>query len=149
MKKCSCCQYPKSIREFGRRSKAADGLNPRCLECMRQTHNSLYRNSVERRLSIKAATAAQIQINKQFVFQYLTEHPCVDCGESDVIVLEFDHVRGVKRREISRMVYTGTSLETLQKEIAKCDVRCANCHRRKTHAARNAYVTSAATVPVS
>jgi hypothetical protein len=56
----------------------------------------------------------------------------VDCGESDPIVLEFDHVRGVKRGEISRLK-TMVSLETLAEEIAKCDVRCANCHRRKTH----------------
>lgn len=45
-------------------------------------------------------------------------------------VLEFDHVRGVKRAEVSEMA--GYSLRSARAEIAKCEVRCGNCHRRKT-----------------
>jgi hypothetical protein len=62
----------------------------------------------------------------------LLHHSCVDCGESDPLVLDFDHVRGMKKRHVSRMISGGTSIETLRKEIEKCVVRCANCHRRKT-----------------
>ena len=52
-----------------------------------------------------------------------------------MVVLDFDHVRGTKKRSIGVMVCSGAvSLETLQEEIAKCDVRCANCHRIKTMA---------------
>jgi hypothetical protein len=56
----------------------------------------------------------------------------VDCGERDPIVLEFDHVRGSKTGNVTRMMYNKVSVEKLKAEIAKCDVRCANCHRRKT-----------------
>ena len=42
--------------------------------------------------------------NRKFVLEYLCNHPCVDCGEPDPIVLEFDHVRGTKSAEISAMV---------------------------------------------
>lgn len=59
-------------------------------------------------------------------------NPCVDCGEDDPVVLEFDHVRGDKAGSISLMIHNGVSLETLIIEINKCQVRCANCHRRKT-----------------
>jgi ribosomal protein S27E len=67
-----------------------------------------------------------------YVYNYLQSHPCIDCGESDHVVLEFDHVRGEKVKSISKMVATTYSLESLIKEIEKCEVRCANCHRRIT-----------------
>jgi hypothetical protein len=70
--------------------------------------------------------------NRAFVEAYLREHPCVDCGIADTIVLEFDHVRGQKRREISILVGEGARLAALYAEILKCVVRCANCHRRRT-----------------
>ncbi len=60
-------------------------------------------------------------------------NPCVDCGEKDVLVLEFDHIqRETKTADISTMLLRGVSTNTLVKEMLKCEVRCANCHRRKT-----------------
>lgn len=70
--------------------------------------------------------------NRRYIFEYLLEHPCVDCGESNPLVLEFDHVRGKKRFSISSVMNSTYRIETIQKEIDKCEVRCANCHRRKT-----------------
>lgn len=64
---------------------------------------------------------------------YLLNHPCVDCGETDIMVLEFDHRdRKMKDGDISRIIQKGSTLDRLVKEIEKCDIRCANCHRRKT-----------------
>ena len=66
------------------------------------------------------------------ILEYLAEHPCVDCGETDVIVLQFDHVRGKKKYALSNIISGGHSWFTVLNEIEKCEVRCANCHLRKT-----------------
>jgi hypothetical protein len=63
------------------------------------------------------------------VLEYLLTHPCVDCGETDPVVLEFDHLRD-KLGNISAMY--GHAWRSILAEIAKCDVVCANCHRRRT-----------------
>ena len=65
---------------------------------------------------------------------YLAEHACVDCGETDVVVLEFDHLPGTgKRFDIATAVGASTrAWSTVLAEITKCEVVCANCHRRRT-----------------
>lgn len=70
--------------------------------------------------------------NRTFLWNYLLKNPCVDCGESDPVVLQFDHVRGKKRFALSDGAKNSYGIETLQKEIDKCEIRCANCHTRKT-----------------
>lgn len=68
--------------------------------------------------------------SRAFLITYLRAHPCVDCGETDIVVLEFDHLRD-KRAAISQMI-GNQELRTIKAEIEKCDVVCANCHRRRT-----------------
>ena len=80
-------------------------------------------------------------ILREYVKNYLLSHPCVDCGESDIIVLEFDHITDDKKYNIANMYSGGHSIETVQREINKCEVRCANCHRRITHLRRNSRVS--------
>lgn len=67
----------------------------------------------------------------QIVVDYLKTHPCVDCRESDILVLDFDHTRD-KVSTISNIIRNCCSKTTLLIEIEKCEIRCANCHRRKT-----------------
>lgn len=71
--------------------------------------------------------------NTKFVKEYLSTHPCVDCGNDNILVLEFDHVTGNKLKAISIMVRNGSSIKKIKEEITKCEVRCANCHRIRTH----------------
>lgn len=65
---------------------------------------------------------------REFIWNYKLSHPC-SCGESDPIVLEFDHLAN-KDKNIAEI--QGWSLKRLEREINKCQVLCANCHRRKT-----------------
>ena len=76
------------------------------------------------------------------MWSHLEGHPCVDCGERDIVVLEFDHVLQPKLGEISVMVYKRVSLTRFKREIEKCVVRCANCHRRRTAVQLNWKVAS-------
>ena len=69
---------------------------------------------------------------RAWIAAYLAEHPCVDCGETDSEVLDFDHVRGKKTAAVSSFVRGGYSLAKLVAEVELCEVRCANCHRRIT-----------------
>lgn len=85
---------------------------------------------------IREARIVQRQRIREFLTGYLAQHPCVDCGETDPVVLEFDHVRGTKVAEVSSFVRNLASMKRILAEIAKCDVRCANCHRRRTAAER-------------
>jgi hypothetical protein len=66
----------------------------------------------------------------QYLVDFLREHPCVDCEEDDPIVLEFDHLRD-KKFSISEGLQSRRWQDVLD-EIAKCEVVCANCHRRRT-----------------
>lgn len=58
--------------------------------------------------------------------------PCLDCkGTFPPVCMDFDHVRGEKRFDISNN-HDKVSLVRLLEEIAKCDVVCSNCHRIRT-----------------
>lgn len=67
--------------------------------------------------------------------QYLAlkDKPCTDCGQRfPHYVMDFDHARGTKEFSISNKG-RDLSLEALTREISKCDLVCANCHRIRTH----------------
>lgn len=62
---------------------------------------------------------------------------CVDCGVGDPVVLDFDHRPGVEKCfNVSDAVRKGLGRDRILLEIEKCDVRCANCHRRMEHLRR-------------
>lgn len=70
---------------------------------------------------------------------YKLLHPCTDCNETDPLVLEFDHVpeRGEKRLRVGNAYkWTPKRLPELLAEIQKCEVVCANCHKRRTELRR-------------
>jgi len=70
---------------------------------------------------------------RQYVWDYLSNNPCIDCGEKNPILLEFDHRKSFKKiSTVSNLVSNGYSIKTIVKEIGKCRVRCVKCHRMKT-----------------
>jgi hypothetical protein len=129
VKKCRVCKQEKYLDEFPRLSRERDGRNSQCKQCKRQYDNSYYANNPGRQAQIKVSNAERSRSNLQFLWDYYSEHPCVDCGESDPIVLQMDHLRD-KLADVSTMMRSARV--TIEAEIAKCEVRCANCHTRKT-----------------
>ena len=85
---------------------------------------------------LRQVQAAHRQRNFERMIAYLAVHPCSDCGEPDPVVLDFDHLPEFEKRfEIARAVGASTrSWKSIEQEIAKCEVVCANCHRRRTAA---------------
>jgi len=128
-KTCPKCTKNKSILDFNKNISRKDGLQNYCRECQKINDKNFQpkRNSFVQ----QKRNNEKRQKNRQYIIDYLKLNPCIDCFEKDVIVLEFDH-RGDKKMDVSTMVTRGYSLKKIKEEIEKCDVRCANCHRRKT-----------------
>lgn len=131
MKQCNKCGHERKLRDFSFKYKKRNIRGTICKFCIRKYTKKHYKdNSVTYKRHAKKNTKRYRAEARDFIWEYLSTHPCVDCGESDPIVLEFDHIRD-KRMSIS----VGTrflSLKKLKEEIGKCAIRCANCHRRST-----------------
>lgn len=131
MKTCTDCKETKPLDQFQKRAASKDGRTAKCDLCKRVYDNANYSGNKEsRQRTIKANTEARRISVKVWLLKYLLTHPCVDCGETDPVVLQFDH-QGDKIGNIARMI-RDNSLAKVQAEVAKCLVRCANCHTRKT-----------------
>lgn len=131
-KHCTTCHQDKSEDEFATNKSKPDGRHSQCRSCKKNYNAGYYeRTKGVHNPGRKDRRNRQIAANRQNLLDYLRYHPCVDCGESDVVVLDFDH-RSNKLRNVSRMVSAGTSWDSILAEIAKCDVVCANDHRRRT-----------------
>lgn len=137
---CSKCGLSKDETEFPFRNKIQDTRHSYCLLCGRSLSKNHYTNNI-RYYVRKASLRRKERLNdiNEKLFDYLEQHSCIDCGESDPVVLEFDHVRGEKSYNVSAMGWLVLSWNSLLKEIEKCEVRCANCHRRKTAERRGSY----------
>ena len=133
MKICSVCGQSKALDEFHVRKKSKDGRQGRCKLCANSMYSSYYaENAGRHREVVTARFHAQRETLREQVLSYLGSHYCVDCGNDDLRVLQFDHVRGTKKYDISSIIGRGLSVKTLSDEIKKCEVRCANCHQIKT-----------------
>lgn len=106
----------------------------RCLECKRLYDREYHKNRSKSRKSDKVAKQRdRIVAVQQHVWDYLKEHPCGVCGETDPVVLEFNHLDpSTKLSDVSDLARLGASIKRVDEEISKCEVLCANCHRRKT-----------------
>lgn len=82
----------------------------------------------------RKCAAKRYSNNRNNLIEYLSTHPCVDCGETDLVVLDFDHRDPKTKRAKIADVLGSWNWSTILSEIEKCDVRCANDHRRRTSA---------------
>lgn len=123
-------------RSLPRKAKGSLFLQSWCRECFSAFNRQNYVENRTRDIArVRRNQKIAVDRARQLLRAYLTEHPCVDCGEMDTRVLEFDHLRD-KSGDVSRMVSSGLSWDRILFEIAKCEVRCANCHRRITRQRR-------------
>ena len=127
VKQCARCRERKPIEEFPVRSVESGPRQSWCRDCLRAYRAEHYQQYREAYLRKNHAHSARL---RELVRADLSSHPCVDCGESDPVVLQFDHVRGTEVGHISDMIRQGVSVGRLLVEIGKRQVRRANCHSR-------------------
>lgn len=139
MKKCKRCNETKSLSEFHKNSAKLDGVQTSCKSCRKKENAVHYSKTKEQHVDKRKTSAlAILNANRRVVYDYLNSHPCIDCGNTDWRVLEFDHVRDAKEFNISSLI-GGYKKERLLAEMEKCDVRCANCHRLVTASRLNSW----------
>ena len=132
MKHCKMCSRVLPLSEFPVRSATTRNPNAYCRECQRAYSRAHYAANKESHNARRCANQKRYsQQNRVKLLEYLRGKCCVDCGESDPIVLDFDHVSGAKDYNIGNMI-TQATLTRIERELLKCEIRCSNCHRRKT-----------------
>lgn len=130
-KRCPRCELWKRFDQFAWRRKAAGIRQVYCRSCMAAYNRVHYR--ANKQLYIDRArrrTAAIVHERAALLVEFFRTHPCLDCGETDPLVLEFDHI-GEKAFSISQGL-RDRGWQRILEEIEKCEVVCANCHRRRT-----------------
>ncbi len=124
MKICVMCLIEKEDTEF---HKKKVNLQSKCKECNKLYLKEHYRLNKQSYLDRNVKNGTE---RKLFFFNWLATQQCKDCGISDIRVLQFDHLRD-KKFNIAHKIGS-LSWETLQVELEKCEIVCANCHSIRT-----------------
>lgn len=134
MKTCDTCKIPKPDSEFNKNKAKKDGLNSICKECSRKRSRQYYKEKGElHKKNVVRRNKKNRKVLQDYILQHFKSNSCKDCGNSDPRVLEFDHLPQFKKsKDISRLLAASVSTNTLQKEMDKCEVVCANCHKIRT-----------------
>ena len=131
MGRCSRCKTEKPDEEFAWHRRKQGKRETYCRPCRAEYKREHYQANKQRYIAAaRQRKKALVEERTLFLVGFLREHPCVDCGEDDPVVLEFDHLRD-KKFSISAGIQ-GRRWQDVLDEIAKCEVVCANCHRRRT-----------------
>jgi hypothetical protein len=129
MKHCNKCDKTKPLAEFSKRKEKWAAWCKPCFSAYnkkRWSANSVKLNKRKRKFD--ATRKQEIELK---VIEYLKANPCVSCGETNLLVLDFDHL-GNKEFNIAKAIWSIYSWSKIDKEIKKCQVLCSNCHRIKT-----------------
>lgn len=134
MKRCYSCKQEKDESCFNWKNKTRGIRQSYCRDCKKKYQKKYYWSSAHDRYVAQNVEnkRKRREALKEKIRKYLEQHACVDCGQDDIRVLHFDHVRGKKKTEVTRLVCNGASWKAVKSEIAKCDIRCANCHMIRT-----------------
>lgn len=127
-----CGRY-KPVGAFSFSNLVRGTLNSNCRVChaaYRRAHYLAHKSDyIDRAMT---QTKGRRQRNRREVLAYLATHPCVDCGNANAVVLEFDHHDPASKLWDIGWMVARMRWPRVIAEIQKCDVRCVNCHRRRT-----------------
>lgn len=130
-RRCARCGTEKPIDEFAGGTARNRKRDCYCRPCRAEYGREHYLANRQRYIAkAKQRSEARRERNYGLLVAYLFDRPCADCGERDVLVLEFDHLAD-KEFSIGR-AFRDKAWPEILVEIEKCEVVCANCHRRRT-----------------
>jgi hypothetical protein len=125
-KTCTICKILKPIAEFDFTKSKPNGQSY-CSACRRNWMQKHYKKH-KREYKAKAIEAKR---RRRELINSLKARPCSDCKQSyPPYVMDFDHISN-KSFNIGNNI--DLSKDKVLKEISKCDLVCANCHRLRTH----------------
>lgn len=130
MRRCGRCGQLKPFADFAWRRKSKGQRHNYCRPCHAAYHREHYLANKQRYVSQAHARKQALYLERtRYLIEYFGSHPCVDCGESDPVVLEFDHLADKKFDIGAALPYR--NWQSILDEIEKCEVVCRNCHRRR------------------
>jgi hypothetical protein len=133
-KSCGDCKRFLSLIDFAYKYPERGILQNYCKACQKRRSREHYvLNTAAYKVRIARNNQKVRTANRSRLHEYLSSQQCADCGIRDLASLEFDHRDpALKLKDVSNMVQKGFAWATILSEIGKCDVVCANCHRRRT-----------------
>jgi|ERR687892_1186514 hypothetical protein len=130
MRRCGRCGQLKPVDEFNWRRRERGQRDNMCRPCRSEYKRQHYLANKQRYVDQARARAQALYLERTvYLLEYFATHPCVECGEGDPVVLEFDHL-GDKKFDIGHAL-PYRNWQSILDEIEKCDVVCRNCHRRR------------------
>jgi len=129
----------KPITEFAWRRKRRNQRHNMCRPCHAAYHRAHYLANKRRYVEQANARKQALRLERtRYLFEYFLLNPCTDCGERDPVVLEFDHLDPAHKSFCIGQALSYRAWQSILAEIEKCEVVCANCHRRRTARRRGA-----------
>lgn len=127
-KQCAKCKNQLPLTDFYKNSKGNDGHQSWCKKCAKDNRIQRYKDNREQ----EVARNKEWEINRKEWLASLKDKPCTDCGQKfHFSSMQWDHLPEYeKKHNIGHM--TKMSKERILKEIAKCELVCANCHAYRT-----------------
>lgn len=127
MKKCSECKIEKEYINFHKNKTTTDGYQRICKECKRKRGQSLYQSN--KKMLVERNKNRKLKWRK-FINSFKPK--CSKCNETCKQCLDFHHLHdkefGITK--IAKQAFNERQKNRCKKEIDKCIVLCANCHRK-------------------
>src|SRR2546430_12082615 len=138
MRACTKCGEIKPLEAFPPVRRGEPELQTWCRDCFAEANARNYRKNHEReKARLYRNAAARLEQNRKQMVGYLRAHPCVDCCETDIVVLQFDHLED-KRHDVAEMLNGGWGWAAIERGIRKCEGRRADFHPAQTAGGRAA-----------
>lgn len=135
---CCRCKNEREEEDFTFKNKKKNIRNKTCKICLKDVRKKWYEKYKK---NIIAKNRHNKEKNILWFHEYRKTLKCNRCGENHPACLEFHH-SNPKEKEytIGVIVYGTYSIETIMKEIKKCEVLCSNCHNKEHYKYENAPV---------